>query len=311
MEQNSRILILGARGLVGSSLVRSFKAKGHDHILAPLRAELDLTNQKTVLEYFEKHKPEYVVDAAAKVGGIHANNTYPADFIFQNLAIQNNVFEACFKNKVTKFIFLGSSCIYPRMCPQPIREEYLLTGELEKTNEAYAIAKIAGLKMAEAFRKQYGCNYYSLMPTNLYGVNDNFHPENSHVIPGLIVRMKKTLDEGKKEFEIWGTGTPRREFLYVDDLASACYFVMNFQGELPGTHINVGTGEDISIGEVAKLIGKVMGFKGEYVFNSKYPDGTPRKLLDVSRIKNLGWKPEVSLEEGLKRSIEFYLETLT
>jgi len=308
MNKKSPLLILGARGLVGSALVRKFKSVGHESILAPFRDELDLTNQQAVLEYFKTHKPEYVIDAAAKVGGIYANNTYPADFIFQNLAIQNNVFDACFKHNINKLIFLGSSCIYPRLCPQPIKEEYLLTGELEKTNEAYAIAKIAGLKMAESFRKQYGCNYFSLMPTNIYGVNDNFHPDNSHVIPGLIVRMKKTLDEGKKEFEIWGTGTPKREFLYVDDLASACHFIMNYQGNIEGTHLNVGTGEDISIGELARLIGKIMGFKGEYIFNSNYPDGTPRKLLDVSKIKALGWKPEVELEEGLKQSIQFYLQ---
>jgi len=302
---NQRSLVLGARGLVVSALVRNLESS---NLLNPVRAELDLLDQNTTLKYFETHRPDVVYMAAAKVGGIQANNTYRADFIFENLQIQNNVFNASFKTKVKKLLFLGSSCIYPKNSPQPIKEEYLLTGPLEPTNEPYAIAKIAGLKTAESFRKQYGCNYFSVMPTNLYGVNDNFHPENSHVIPGLINRLHKTILDGKTEFEVWGTGKPRREFLYVDDLARACVHIMNYEGEMPDW-MNVGTGEDISIGELAQMIADIMGFKGKIVFNTKYPDGTPRKLLDVSKIKSLGWKPEVSLGEGLRKTVEFYMST--
>lgn len=304
----NKVLILGARGLVGSAIDRGLHNLKNREILAPLRSDIDLLDQAKTLNYFESNKPDQVYMAAAKVGGIQANNTYRADFIFENLQIQNNVFNAAFKTGVKKLLFLGSSCIYPKNCPQPIKEEYLLTAPLEETNEPYAIAKIAGLKTAESFRRQYGCNYFSVMPTNLYGVNDNFHPENSHAIPGLIGRMHKTISEGGLEFEVWGTGTPRREFLYVDDLAKACIHVMNYEGEIPDW-MNVGTGEDISIGELAQEIADIMGFKGKMVFNTKYPDGTPRKLLDVSKIKSLGWKPEVSLKEGLKKTIEFYLST--
>lgn len=302
-----KTLVLGSRGLVGSAIIRALEAQG-ERPLAPIRQELDLLNQQATLSYFEQHRPDVVYLAAAKVGGIQANNTYRADFIFENLQIQNNVFNAAFKTGVKKLLFLGSSCIYPKNCPQPIKEEYLLTAPLEPTNEPYAIAKIAGLKMAESFRKQYGCHYISLMPTNLYGENDNFHPENSHVIPGLIRRMHSVMKEGGTEFEVWGTGTPRREFLYVDDLARACLHVMNYGGELPDW-MNVGTGEDISIAELAQKIADIMGFKGKIIFNKSYPDGTPRKLLDVSRIKSLGWKPEVSLKDGLKKTIDYYLRT--
>lgn len=304
----SKILVLGGRGLVGSALIRELQLRGSKAVLAPTRLELDLLDQVKTLNYFESHKPDQVYMAAAKVGGIQANNTYRADFIFENLQIQNNVFNAAFKTGVKKLLFLGSSCIYPKNCPQPIKEEYLLTAPLEETNEPYAIAKIAGLKTAESFRKQYGCNYFSVMPTNLYGINDNFHPENSHVIPGLIGRMHKTILDEKSEFEVWGTGAPKREFLYVDDLAKACIHIMNYEGEVPDW-MNVGAGEDISIAELAQMIADIMGFKGKIVFNTKYPDGTPRKLLDVSKIKSLGWKPEVSLKEGLKKTIEFYLST--
>ncbi|MBC7428112.1 MAG: GDP-L-fucose synthase [Bacteriovorax sp.] len=309
MKKSDKILILGARGLVGSAITRQLKTSGYNNLLTPVRDELNLLNQQATLDYFEKSKPQHVVLAAARVGGIHANNTYRADFIWENLAIQNNVFEACFKNKVDKLLFLGSSCIYPLGAPLPLKEESLLTAPLEPTNEPYAIAKIAGLKMAESFRRQYGCNYYSIMPTNLYGINDNFHPENSHVIPGLIARMKKAIDENSPTFEVWGSGNPRREFLYVDDMARACVFIMEYEGAIPDL-LNVGTGEDISIKELAFMIKKLMDFKGELVFNTNQPDGNMRKVLDVSRIKALGWKPEIPLEEGLKRAIDSYLEKI-
>lgn len=303
-----KILVLGAGGLVGSALKRELNSNGLN-ALSPLRAELDLLDQKATLSYFEGHKPDVVYMAAAKVGGIQANNSYRADFIFENLQIQNNVFNAAFKTKVKKLLFLGSSCIYPKDSPQPIKEEYLLTAPLEQTNEPYAVAKIAGLKTAESFRRQYGCHFISVMPTNLYGVNDNFHPENSHVIPGLINRMHKTLLANKSEFEVWGSGTQKREFLYVDDMAKACIHIMNYEGPMPDW-MNIGTGEDISIGEVAKMIADIMQFKGKIIFNKSYPDGTPRKLLDVSKVKSLGWKPTIGLEVGLRRTIDFYLNKM-
>jgi len=309
MKKSDKILILGSRGLVGYAIVRELKARGYTNLLTPVREELNLLNQQNTLDYFAAKKPQHVFQAAAKVGGIHANNNYRADFIFENLTVQNNVFEASFKNKIDKLLFLGSSCIYPKNAPQPLKEEYLLSAPLEPTNEPYAIAKIAGLKTAESFRRQYGCNYYSVMPTNLYGINDNYHPENSHVIPGLVNRMKKAIDENAPTFEVWGSGKPRREFLYVDDMARACIFVMEHEGEIPDL-INIGTGEDISIGELAMMIKKIMGFKGEIVFNTNQPDGTMRKLLDISRIKAMGWSPKVSLEDGLKSAIDFYLTSL-
>lgn len=308
MNKNDKILILGSRGMVGSAITRELTRKGYDNLLTPGRNDLNLLSQQETLQYFEKNKPKHVFDAAAKVGGIHANNTFRADFIFENLAIQNNIFEACFKHKVEKFLFLGSSCIYPKNAPQPIKEEYLLTSELEATNEPYAIAKIAGLKMAESFRRQYGCKYYSVMPTNLYGENDYFHTENSHVIPGLIARMRKAMDDSEKTFSVWGTGKPRREFLYVDDMARACIFVMEFEGELP-FWLNIGTGEDISIGELAHLIKETLGYEGEITFNPNQPDGTMRKLLDVSKIKSLGWKAEIDLKTGLRKAVDFYLNS--
>lgn len=309
MKKSDKILILGSRGLVGSAIVRELKARGYSNLLTPVREELNLLNQQNTLDYFATKKPQHVFQAAAKVGGIHANNNYRADFIFENLTVQNNVFEASFKNKIDKLLFLGSSCIYPKNAPQPLKEEYLLSAPLEPTNEPYAIAKIAGLKTAESFRRQYGCKYYSVMPTNLYGINDNYHPENSHVIPGLINRMKKAIDENAATFEVWGSGKPRREFLYVDDMARACIFVMEHEGEIPDL-VNIGTGEDISIGELAFMIKNIMGFKGEIVFNTNQPDGTMRKLLDISRIKAMGWSPKVSLEDGLKSAIDFYLTSL-
>lgn len=308
MHKNSPVLILGSTGLLGSALKRLLTKSGHQIILSPTRTELDLTKQNEVLSYFEKHKPQYVINAAAKVGGIIANNNFPADFIFQNLSIQNNVFEACFKFDVTRLLFIASSCIYPKHCPQPMKEEYLLTGELEKTNDAFAVAKIAGLKMAESFCRQYQKEFYTLMPTSLYGPNDNFSPTDGHVIAGLIHRMHLAIKNDETHFEVWGSGNPRREFLHVDDFASACLFLLNYKGDFPWSHLNAGYGEDISICELAKLIGKLMGFKGTYTFNSQYPDGTPRKLLDSSKINQLGWKPQISFEEGLKETIQYYLE---
>jgi GDP-L-fucose synthase len=305
MKKQSKVLVLGSRGLVGSAIKAELLNRGYTNLLTPIRDELDLLNQKQVLDYFSAHKPEYVFLAAAKVGGILANNTYRADFLFENLEIQNNVFGASFKNKVSKLLFLGSSCIYPKSCPQPMKEEYLLTSPLEETNEPYAIAKIAGLKLAENFRRQYGCNYISVMPTNLYGLNDNFDLKNSHVIPGLIARLQEHMDQGKDQFEVWGTGKPKREFLYVEDMARACVFVMEHEGETPDW-MNIGTGIDISIGELAQLIAKKMGYQGKIVFNSDYPDGTMQKLLDVSKIKSLGWKPEITLDVGLDRVIKHY-----
>ena len=306
MNKTDKILVLGARGLVGSAIVRELNRLGHTNLLTPTKSELDLLKQQPVLDYFALHKPQHVFLAAAKVGGIHANNTYRADFIWENLAVQNNVFEASFKNKVDRLLFLGSSCIYPKNAPQPMAENCLLTSSLEPTNEPYAIAKIAGLKTTESFRRQYGCNWYSVMPTNLYGINDNFHLENSHVIPGLIARMKNAMDENAPTFAVWGTGNPRREFLYVDDMARACIHMMNLEGDIPDL-VNIGTGEDISIRELALMIKEIMGYKGEITFNPNQPDGPLRKLLDVSLIHSLGWKHEVSLQAGLKKAIDFYL----
>lgn len=305
MNKDSKILILGSRGLVGSSILRELKKQGFTNIIHPVREELDLLEQAKVEAYFLRHKPEYVFLAAAKVGGIHANNTYRADFIFENLFIQQNVFNAAFKVRTPNLLFLGSSCIYPKNCPQPIKEEYLLTSPLESTNEPYAIAKIAGLKTAESFRKQYGLNWISVMPTNLYGEYDNFHPENSHVIPGLIARMDKAIKDDLPEFQAWGTGKPMREFLYVDDMAKASIFVMFYLGSKPD-FMNIGTGEDIEIAKLVKMIAHKMGYQGEIIFDSSKPDGTMRKLLDVSKIHSLGWKAEVSLSEGLDKAIAFF-----
>ena len=306
MNKSDKILVLGSRGLVGSSIFRELEKSGYENILTPPREELDLMNQDAVFNFFEHIRLDYVFMAAAKVGGIHANNEYRADFIYSNLTIQNNIFGAAWKNPVKGLLFLGSSCIYPKNCPQPMKEEYLLTGTLEYTNEPYAIAKIAGLKTAESFRKQYGCPFYSVMPTNLYGPNDNYHPENSHVIPGLIARMVEAKERKDKVFKAWGSGNPRREFLYVDDMARACIHVMNYDGELPDL-INIGTGEDITIKDLVFLIKDVVGFEGEIEFDSSKPDGTIQKLLDISKIKKLGWTPKVSLKEGLKKAVIFYL----
>ena len=309
MKKSHTILVLGSRGLVGSAILRELMMQGFKNILHPGREELNLLNQDATLKYFEVNKPDYVFMSAAKVGGILANNTLRADFIFENLQIQQNVFNAAFRGKTPNLLFLGSSCIYPKNAPQPIKEEYLLTSELEQTNEPYAIAKIAGLKTAESFRRQYGLNWISVMPTNLYGVNDNFDLNNSHVIPGLIARIHQAIQNGDQEFKIWGTGKPRREFLYVDDMARACIHVMKNSKTAPH-FMNIGTGEDIEIGELAKIIAHKMGFKGKLVFDISKPDGTMRKLLDVSKIKNTGWNPKVSLDKGLDLVIDFFKKNI-
>lgn len=307
MKFEDRILVLGARGLVGSAIVKELSTRGYKNVLSPNKTELDLLDQKTTCEYFDKTKPNHVFLAAAKVGGIQANNIYRADFIFQNLGIQQNVFKASFDSNIDKLLFLGSTCVYPKMAPQPLKEEYLLTGPLEETNEPYAIAKIAGIKTAESFRRQYNKNYISVMPTNLFGENDNFSVENSHVIPGLIARMQKAIDDGLEEFSIWGTGRPCREFLYVKDMASACVHIMEYEGELPYL-INIGCGKDISIGDLAKKVASLMGFRGKLTFDTAKPDGTPKKLVDISKLKDLGWEPGYSLDEGLERVVKYFKE---
>ena len=306
MEKNSRIYVAGHRGLVGSAIVRNLEANGFTNIITRTHAELDLTNQADVRKFFEEERPEYVFLAAAKVGGIHANNTYPADFIYDNLMIQNNVIKAAHDFKVTKLLFLGSTCIYPKMAPQPIKEEYLLTGALEETNEAYAVAKIAGLEMCKFFKRQYGDNFISCMPTNLYGPNDNFDLKSSHVLPALIRKFHEAKVNGAETVEVWGTGTPLREFIYVDDMAAACVFLMeNYDGE---QHVNIGTGEEVSIRQLAETVKEVVGFEGELVFNTDIPDGTPRKLTTVDKLHGLGFMHKVSLNEGIRMAYEWFLE---
>lgn len=298
MDRNSKIFIAGHRGMVGSAIVRKLEAEGYTNLITKTSKELDLRNQQAVQSFFTNEKPEYVFLAAAKVGGIVANNTYRADFLYENLMIQSNVIRQSYENNVKKLLFLGSSCIYPKMCPQPIKEEYLLTGSLEQTNEPYAIAKIAGLKMCEAFRMQYGCDYISVMPTNLYGPNDNYDLKNSHVLPALMRKFYEAIKNGAPEVEIWGSGKPMREFLHVDDLADACYFLMNnYSGE---GFFNIGTGVDLTITDLAQLIKEVSGYTGNLRFDPSKPDGTPRKLLDVTAIHNAGWKHRISLEQGVK-----------
>ena len=306
MNKDAKIYVAGHRGLVGSAIVRNLQNKGYTNIIYRTQKELDLINQEAVRTFFQEEKPEYVFLAAAKVGGIHANNTYPADFIYDNLMIQNNVIKAAHDFEVKKLLFLGSTCIYPKMAPQPIKEEYLLTGALEETNEAYAIAKIAGLEMCKFFKRQYGDNFISCMPTNLYGPNDNFDLKNSHVLPALIRKFHEAKVNNSEVVEVWGTGTPLREFLYVDDMADACVFLMeNYEGE---QHVNIGTGEEVSIRELAETIKKVVGFEGELVFNTDMPDGTPRKLTTVDKLHGLGWKHKVSLNEGIKLAYNWFLE---
>jgi GDP-L-fucose synthase len=306
VEKDAKIYIAGHRGMVGSAIHRKLSELGYNNIVTRTSSELDLRNQQAVADFFDQEKPDYVFLAAAKVGGIMANNTYRADFIYENMAIQNNVIKSSYDNKVKKLMFLGSSCIYPKMAPQPLNEDMLLTGTLEPTNEPYAIAKIAGIKMAEAFRDQYGCNYISVMPTNLYGINDNYHPQNSHVLPALIRRFHEAKINQLPEVIIWGTGTPLREFLFSDDLADACVFLMNNYDEKQ--FVNIGIGEDLSIKDLAELIKDVIGYKGTISFDSSKPDGTPRKLMDVSKLHALGWKHQVSLREGIQLAYADFLE---
>jgi GDP-L-fucose synthase len=301
MEQNSKIYIAGHRGMVGSGLERKLRKEGHNNIVTRTSSELDLRNQQEVNLFFEKEKPEYVILAAAKVGGIYANNTYRAEFIYDNLIIEANIIHASYLNNVTKLLFLGSSCIYPKMAPQPLKEEYLLSGYLERTNQPYAIAKIAGIEMCDSYRAQYGCNFISAMPTNLYGTNDNYHPENSHVLPALIRRILLAKKNNEPNVTIWGTGTPRREFLHVYDLANACYFLLQNYNE-QGI-VNIGCGTDVSIKELADLIVKEVGYEGKLIFDTTKPDGTLRKLMDTSKINSLGWKPSINLQEGIKKTI--------
>ena len=349
MDKNSKIYLAGHRGLVGSAILANLKSKGYDNIVARTHKELDLTNQIAVAEFFEEEKPEYVFLAAAKVGGIVANNVYRADFIYENMMIQNNVIHKSYHNKVKKLLFLGSTCIYPKNAPQPMKEEYLLTDTLEYTNEPYSIAKIAGIKMCESYNIQYDTNFISVMPTNLYGPNDNFDLEKSHVLPALIrkIHLAKLLSESKydevikdlgvgtineariylnsfgvseKSVEIWGSGKPKREFLWSEDMADACVFIMeniNFsdtyvegEKEIRNTHINIGTGKDVSIKELAETIKQVIGFKGDLVFNTEKPDGTMRKLTDVSKLNKLGWKHTLELEEGIRRVFEWYKQKI-
>jgi GDP-L-fucose synthase len=297
MEKNAKIYIAGHRGMVGSAIKRALEKKGFSNFICRTSKELDLKNQEAVNNFFGAEKPDYVFVAAAKVGGILANNTYRAEFLYDNLMIEANIIQAAYQFKVKKMLFLGSSCIYPKLAPQPLKEEYLLTGLLEPTNEPYAIAKIAGIKMADAFRDQYGCNFISAMPTNLYGPNDNYDLNNSHVLPALLRKFHHAKVNNQTEVEIWGTGSPLREFLHVDDLADACLFLMeNFNEK---GFVNVGYGEDISIKDLAYLIKEVVGFEGELVFDESKPDGTPRKLMDNSKINNMGWSPKISLKEGV------------
>lgn len=308
MESTAKIFVAGHRGLVGSAIVRRLRKAGYDNLLLADRSQLDLTGQTAVADFFAAEKPQYVFDAAARVGGIHANATYTADFIRDNLLIQNNLIDSAQKNGVTKFVFLGSSCIYPREAPQPMREDCLLTGPLEATNEWYAIAKIAGIKMCQAYRQQYGFNAISLMPTNLYGPGDNFDLDSSHVIPALMRKFHEARTAEPNEVTVWGTGSAFREFLHVDDLAAACLFLMeHYDGE---SHINVGTGEDLSIRELAETIRDVVNPDAELVWDTDKPDGTPRKLLDVSRLRGLGWSPSIELRDGLASTYRWYLDQI-
>ena len=306
MEKNSKIYVAGHRGMVGSAIYRKLVKEGYTNIITKTSAELDLRDQKAVSEFFAEEKPDYVFLAAAKVGGIVANNTYRADFLYENLAIQNNVIHSAYENEAKKLMFLGSSCIYPKLAPQPLKEEYLLTGLLEETNEPYAIAKIAGIKMCDAYRAQYGCNFISVMPTNLYGYNDNYHPQNSHVLPALIRKFHEAKVSAAPEVIVWGSGSPMREFLFADDLANACYFLMDSYNE--PTLINIGTGVDLTIKDLALLIKKTVGYEGNLVFDSTKPDGTPRKLMDVTKLHDLGWKHQINLQQGIKLAYEDFIE---
>jgi len=317
MKKDSKIYIAGHRGLVGSAIVKNLQAKGYSNLILKTHTELDLLNQQAVSAFFEKEKPEYVILAAAKVGGIEANNTYRADFIYENLQIQNNVIHQSYLHGVEKLLFLGSTCIYPKNCPQPMKEEYLLTDTLEYTNEPYAIAKIAGIKMCESYNLQYGTNFISVMPTNLYGINDNFDLETSHVLPALLRKIHEAKVNHEPQVEIWGSGKPRREFMFADDMADACVFLLENRDfkdtysldekEIRNTHINIGTGVDISIQELALTIKKIVGYEGKLYFNETKPDGTMVKLTDVSKLHALGWRHKVELEVGIKRVYAWYL----
>ena len=317
MLKDSKIFVAGSNGLVGSALMRRLEKGGYTNLLTPEIDELDLTNQQAVADFFQTEKPEYVFLAAAKVGGIHANNTYPAEFIYLNLAIQNNVIHQAYINGVKRLLFLGSSCIYPKMAPQPMSEDHLLTGLLEPTNEPYAIAKIAGIKMCESYNRQYGTQFAAVMPTNLYGPGDNFHPENSHVLPALIRRFHEAKLASAEEVVVWGSGTPMREFLYVDDMADGSVFVMEQDDAILTKHlldypqpcfVNLGTGVDVTIRELAETVKDVVGFDGGLVFDPTKPDGTPRKLLDVSRMKALGWEAQMVLRDGIEETYRWFLE---
>ena len=301
MEKSAKIYIAGHRGMVGSAIKRKLNVEGYHNIIHRSSVDLDLRNQQAVNAFFDLERPDYVILAAAKVGGIHANNSYRAEFIYDNLMIEANIIHASYLNKVKKLLFLGSSCIYPKMAPQPLKEEYLLSGYLEATNQPYAIAKIAGIEMCDSYRAQYGCNFISAMPTNLYGTNDNYHPENSHVLPALIRRIIHAKKNNDPVVIIWGTGTPRREFMHVDDLADACYFLLQNYNE-PGL-VNIGWGEDVSIKDLANIIATEVGYTGCFEFDITKPDGSPRKLMDTTKINNFGWKPTIKLLEGINRTI--------
>jgi GDP-L-fucose synthase len=305
LDKASKIYVAGHRGMVGSALTRALHARGYANLVTRTRQELDLLDQRAVHEFFERERPDYVFIAAAKVGGIHANNTYRADFIYQNLVIELNVIHAAYQTGVQRLMFLGSSCIYPRDCPQPIKEEYLLTGPLEATNEPYAIAKIAGVKLCESYNRQYGTRYVSVMPTNLYGPNDNFDLATSHVLPALLRKTHEATASGARSIEVWGSGTPRREFLHVDDMADACVFLM--ERDIREGMFNIGTGSDVTIRELAETMKSVVGFKGDLVFDRTKPDGTPRKLLDVSRVTSLGWSARYLLQAGISQTYDWFL----
>jgi len=314
MNIRDKVYIAGHTGLVGSAIVRQLKSRGFSNLLVRTHDELDLINQAEVNNFFSQEKPDYVFLAAAKVGGIHANNSYPADFIYQNMMIEANVIHAAYENKVRRLLFLGSTCIYPKAVKQPMSEEALLTGVLESTNEPYALAKIAGIKLSESYNRQYGTDFRSVMPTNLYGINDNFHLENSHVIPALMRRFHEAKIYNNPEVVVWGSGDAMREFLYVDDMAEASLFVMGLDEEIYKTntqqmlsHINIGTGKDITIREMAETMKRVVGYKGNIIFDTTKPDGTPKKLIDVTRLKNMGWKYTTSLEDGLQKTYKWYL----
>lgn len=305
MDKQAKIFVAGHRGLVGGAITRAVQAQGYTNLVLRTHHELDLLNQAAVTDFFESEKPEYVFLAAARVGGIYANNNYPADFIYENLQIQNNIIHSAYRHCVKKLLLLGSSCIYPKLCPQPMKEEYLLTGLLEPTNEPYAIAKIAGIKLCQGFNRQYGTNFISVMPTNLYGPGDNFDLERSHVLPALIRKCYEARERHQPAVSVWGTGTPKRELLYVEDLADAVVFLMNTYND--SDIINIGVGEDTTIGDLALLVKNVVGYKGDIVYDPAKPDGTPQKLLDVSKIHALGWRAQTTLEEGIQKTLEWYI----